>query len=391
MREASIRSFTLKVAARCNLNCDYCYVFNAADSTWRSREAIMDDEVFGMTLERIREHVQEAGPSDVSITFHGGEPMLVGTDRFDRWCADIQKLAESLNITIHVRMQTNATLITRQWAKLLSAWGVHVGVSVDGPRYIHDAHRVDHAGRGSFDAVMRGLALLANEGIEFGILCVLPLGYDGPQLHKTLRSLGPGGISYLIPDVTHDSISNFIPKYGATPCADMLIPIFDEWWNNDTLSLTVQPFVGIARTILGGRSGMDIFGNEALRFVFVETDGAIEGLDVLKICSEGAAATGLNVREDSFNDLRYRLDVPSKVVFNDRNPPRDCAGCLELETCGGGYLPHRFKAGSGFDNRSAWCNDILKIFGHIRTALDVKPSETHRRRMILEPGGDEKG
>jgi uncharacterized protein len=85
-----ISQFILKVASRCNLNCPYCYVYNKADATWKQRPPLMSDEIFGAALSRIRSHCLFTGQTYANIVFHGGEPCLIGVDRFDDWCTRAQ-------------------------------------------------------------------------------------------------------------------------------------------------------------------------------------------------------------------------------------------------------------------------------------------------------------
>src|SRR5207248_1564342 len=79
-------AFVLKVASRCNLNCAYCYVYNKGDETWRDRPVVMSDDVVEAAIDRIDAWCRGSGQTRVNVTFHGGEPLLAGRRRFDRWC-----------------------------------------------------------------------------------------------------------------------------------------------------------------------------------------------------------------------------------------------------------------------------------------------------------------
>src|SRR5579863_4981316 len=141
---AYISQFILKVASRCNLNCPYCYVYNKADSTWKQRPPLMSDAIFAVVLERIRSHCVFTRQEYANIVFHGGEPALIGVDKFDDWCTKAQTLLSGV-ATPGFSIQTNGTLIDEAWAKVFRKHRVHVGISMDGPPGIHDAFRVDHA------------------------------------------------------------------------------------------------------------------------------------------------------------------------------------------------------------------------------------------------------
>lgn len=375
--------FVLKVVSRCNLNCSYCYVYNKADQTWRDRPSIMGDEVFTAAISRIRRYCLKSGQQNVRITFHGGEPCLAGVDRFAKWCHYIHQTLSDV-VRVGLSLQTNGTLLDEHWMEVLLAHQVDVGLSMDGPRNLHNAFRVDHWGQGSYDAVERGALLLRQAGIPLNILSVIQPGADGLAIHRHFLSLEAANINYLLPDYTHDTIAPVWEKYGPTPCADYLIPIFDDWWHNGTLAVKISIFWNIARLILGGSSEMDFLGNRPLAFLFVETDGAIEGLDVLRVCEQGMSQTGLNVLTHDFDQIADVSELHRIAVFEGMPLPSTCQACPERTTCAGGYLPHRYCSNRGFDNSTVWCQDLLRLFDHIRKYLEVSVEETQARRQVLD-------
>ncbi|MEV7442804.1 radical SAM protein [Streptomyces sp. NPDC091204] len=371
----------LKVAGRCNLDCTYCYEFNLADQTLAAGPRMMSDEVFSSTIERMRRHADKSGQRSISLSFHGGEPCLVGAARFDRWCEEARASLPDLQVFISV--QTNGTLINRDWIDVFLRHGVDVGISLDGPPEVHDHFRIRRSGGGSYKAVRRGIDMLQANGVRYGILAVVQLGADPLKIHRHFLDIGCRSISYLLPDMTHDTIGDARTRFGPTPCADYLIPIFEDWWNNSTLEVRIRNFWEVSRVILGGASHVDALGNIPLGFVVVNPSGEVEGLDVLKACEDGLTRTGLNVLNDDFADLIHASPLHSRMVFDGAPLPTDCVGCVEMDTCAGGYHPHRYSKERGFDNRSVWCADLLKIFAHLRRRLDVDPGETVRLRREL--------
>jgi uncharacterized protein len=139
----------------------------------------------------------------------------------------------------------------------------------------------------------------------------------------------------------------------------------------------------MARIILGGPSDLDLFGGAPLGFCFVETDGDIEGLDVLKICEDGFAGTAHNVLNEGFEAVAAGDGLHAETIFRGRPLPTACAACPEAETCGGGYVPHRYLRGAGLDRPSVWCRDLLGLFGQLRRLLQVDHGETLARRRTL--------
>ncbi|CAB3802411.1 Anaerobic sulfatase-maturating enzyme [Paraburkholderia ultramafica] len=368
--------------SRCNLNCSYCYVYNKGDSTWRTRPVLMSDLVVDTATERISDWCRRSGQSRVRVTFHGGEPLMAGRERLDRWCRRIRaKLAGIADVGFNV--QTNGTLLDDRWARLFLEHNIAVGVSIDGPAEIHDTMRVDHRGRGSHARVVRGIEILRTRQVPVGALAVLQFGADSVAIHRYITSLGFPNVNYLLPDFTHDTVDEVHRRFGATPCADYLIPVFDEWWFHDTMDVRIPLFLAVARLVMGGRSNLDMVGNEPFGFVFIEPDGAIEDLDALRVCREGMAGTGLNVFSNDVWDVAALSPLHRAAMFDGLDTPRGCAGCPEEHTCSGGYLPHRWSPSNGFDNPSVWCADLLKLFTHVRRRLDVDVDETALRRRVL--------
>src|SRR5207253_9807535 len=123
------------------------------------------------------------------------------------------------------------------------------------------------------------------------------------EVYRFLRDLNIPVIDLMFPDVSHDTVVELRTDKNGTPIADYLIPIFDEWIAEDNPDFKIRLFWGMIQRLLGGEGITDVFGNPKLSYLVVESDGAIEGNDVLKVCSEGMAETRLNVLRDSFNDL----------------------------------------------------------------------------------------
>lgn len=379
----TLHAFTFKIASRCNLNCTYCYVYNKEDDSWKDRPGLMSNETFSAGIRRIRELCLQTGRRSISVTFHGGEPCLVGPARLDRWCTEARRELDGV-ATVRFVIQTNGTLLNERWAGVLSKHRVEIGISLDGPAHINDQFRLTRKGLGSYTAVKKGIRALRDAGLDYAILSVINFDADPLETHRHFIDLGANGISYLMPDHTHETIDAVRRKYGPTPCADYLIRVFDEWWFNNTMQVSVQPFWTISEMILGGAGRSDNYGTQALGFMFVEADGTMEGLDVLRICENGMTQTPLNVIDNSFAEFSRTNSLNRRFVLSPRPIPDECAGCQEIGTCSGGYLPHRYSRARGFANRSAWCADILRLFSHIRGRLDVPASETALRRQVLE-------
>lgn len=380
-REPALQ-FVLEIASQCNLNCGYCYVYHHGDETWRDRPRLMSEEVFEATLARIRRYCELSGQKAVQLTFDGGEPTLIGAATFERYCRRIQRALADI-AQVRIRLQTNGVSFDEQWVEVCGKYAVEVGISIDGPPEVHDAHRVDHTGDGSHGSVVRAFRLLRRGGISVQIIAVIPLGRDGIRVHRYfVDDLGAKRIDYHFPDHARDTIESVHAAYGPTPCADFLIPIFDDWWQNDAYDVEVGVFWNVARVILGAESLIDFLGNRPLRSVFIETDGSIEGPDVLRVRDERLASTGLNVLHHDISAIATADSLHRRIMFDGMPLPEECGQCPESDTCAGGYLPHRYTPQRLFDNPSVWCEDLLALFAHVRGRMQVSIDETRLRRVL---------
>lgn len=366
----AIAAVVLKLASRCNLNCSYCYIYQHEDKSYLRRPKFISDEVYERTLTAMLDYCRQRGDDyAMALTYHGGEPTLVGAGRFDRLAA---RAAEVLGPRLRLlAVQTNAVLLDAGWAEVFRRHQVRVSVSLDGPPEIHDAVRVDHQGRGTYAETVAGIRLLQESGITPRILSVVNPGRSGAGAYRHFRSLGITSMDFLLPDVTHDSRETFYGGLGPTPVADFLIPAFDAWLDEDDPEVEVRLFSNLLRGFLGDEPGSDAFGNPLMNYLIVETDGAIEALDALRVCADGIAGSGLNVLEHGFGDLAAALPLVHQAIHQGFPLAAPCRECPEREVCGGGHLPHRYSRARRFDNPSAWCADILKLFAHIRERTGI--------------------
>ena len=366
----SLAAVVLKLASRCNLNCSYCYIYNHEDKSYLRRPKLIGDAVYERTLDAMLGYCQERSDDyGMALIYHGGEPTLIGAGRFDRLAARAREvLGPRLRL---LAIQTNAVLLDEEWVEVFRRHEMRVSVSLDGPPEIHDAVRVDHHGRGSYAETVAGIRLLQEGGITPRILSVVNPGRSGGDAYRHFRSLGVTSMDFLLPDVTHDSRDTFYGGLGETPVADFLIPAFDAWLAEDDPGVEVRLFSNLLRAFLGDEPGSDAFGNPLMSYLIVETDGAIEALDALRVCAEGIGQSGLNVLEHGFGDLATGLPLVHQAVHQGFPLAAACQGCPEREVCGGGHLPHRYSRARGFDNPSAWCADILKLFAHIRDRTGI--------------------
>ena len=361
-----IKGLVVKIVQRCNLNCSYCYMYQHADQSWRQRPPFMSEEIFGHLLNRIEEYCDRRPGREMYISFHGGEPMLIGARQFDRLAS---MAVEKLKQRVSLGMQTNGTLVDDEWIEVLKRHDLRVGVSLDGPPEIHDLSRFDHAGRGSYSQVVQGLRKLQENRVFSSVLTVINPGQSGLEIYRHIRSLGVKNMNFLLPDVTHDSRRLFYPDSGATPISDYLIPIFDAWFDEDDPTVVIRVFNAIITVLMGSSINFEGIGNHCENYLVIDTDGNIQANDALKVCDDGISESGLNVARHGFDDLHLGLPLVNRLVHEGLKLSPQCQACAERDVCGGGAISTRYAKANGFDNPSVWCADMLELIGHIRARV----------------------
>lgn len=359
----SIDGFVLKIAERCNINCSYCYMYNGADQSYMRRPAFMSEEIFGALLDRIDEHLSLTSKAKVTLILHGGEPLLLGVKRFEHFAVEAsRRLGDRLK---SLTLQTNATLIDQRWIELFKRFDIKVGVSLDGPQSLHNTFRIDHNGNGTHARTLAGLRTLQDAGIYPSVLAVVNPKVSGAGVYSYFRSLGIKDMDFLLPDVTHDTIEATYGCRAQISACDYLIPIFNDWFAENDPIVSIRLFSDIIAAILGVYRGSEAIGNAPVGYLAIDSDGSIQSNCALRICYEGACETGLNVLHHGFAMINQSTPLVAQIM---QGMPlcETCTTCPERSVCGGGYVPHRYGLGNGFDNPSVWCHDLLKLISHVR-------------------------
>ncbi len=370
-RPTPFRQYILKIHSRCNLSCDYCYVYAMQDQSWRSRPAIMSPATVEQAAFRIAQSARTHRLDEVSVVLHGGEPLLAG-QAFIAFTAATLRDALAPEVPASLSIQTNGVLLTRELLDVLLAHDISVGVSLDGDKVSHDKHRRYASGRGSYDEVAQGLKLLSQgpyARLFTGILGVIDVSTDPIEVFEALLAFEPPTVDFILPhgNWTHRPPAR-VADSTATPYADWLIAIFDHWYSAPVRRAKIRLFEEIIQLCLGGRSRSEAVGLSPVGLIVVDTDGSLEQVDTLRSASPGASATGLNVFAHDFGmALAYPGVIARQIGVAALS--QTCTDCAIHRICGGGYYPHRYLAGSGYRNPSVYCPDLYKLIGHIRDRL----------------------
>lgn len=370
-RPVPFREFVVKIHSRCDLACDYCYMYEMADQSWRDRPRRMSEETAEQTAFRIGDHAREHRVPEVMLILHGGEPLLAGPELITRLVTATRRQAGS-HIRVDASVQTNGVGLDDAYLTLFRELGVRIGVSMDGTAAAHDRHRRFASGRGSYAAVTAGLHRLIQPSFRHlfsGLLCTIDLRNDPLATYEALLAFAPPRIDFLLPHGTWAAPPPWrLPHAASTPYADWLITVFDQWYRAPRTR--VRLFEDIMHLALGGTSATEMVGLSPSRIVVVETDGAIEQADTLKAAYHGAPATGLHVARDS---LDAALLLPGVVArqLGRRALSAQCRTCRIHHVCGGGLYAHRYRPGTGFANPSVYCPDLMHLIEHIRQTVQA--------------------
>ncbi|MGR6919745.1 FxsB family cyclophane-forming radical SAM/SPASM peptide maturase [[Actinomadura] parvosata] len=370
-RPRPFRQFLLKVHSRCNLACDYCYVYTLSDQSWRSQPMLMSSAVVGATARRIAEHAQDHGLHSARLILHGGEPLLAGPEYLTDLVRRVRDEAGP-GVRIDAVVQTNAVLLGKKALDEFNEVDLKVGVSLDGSQRAHDRNRRYKDGRGTHAAVTEALRLLGRPEFRHlysGILCTVDLANDPLETYSSLIMFEPPMIDFLLPHGTWESPPpGRPPDQDKTPYADWLIDIFDRWYGADRDETNVRMFHEIMRLLIGRSSASEAVGLTPSSLVVVETDGTMEQTDSLKAVGHGVAATGLNVTDHPFDAaLRHPGIVARQLGWAALG--QECRACRFGRICGAGLYPHRYRSGTGFRNPSVYCADLYRLIDHIRSRV----------------------
>lgn len=360
-----LRQFVLKIHSRCNLACDYCYVYETADQSWRHRPGTMSRATVERAAARIGEHVATWRPDWIEVVLHGGEPLLAGLDAIEHAISAVRASVAGPTL-VRFLIQTNATLLTSPVLDALDRLGVLVSVSLDGSAGAHDRHRRLRNGHGSHSATAHGLDLLTSERYRhlfIGLLTVVDLESDPIETFAALRAWRPPDIGFLLPHRTWST-----PPPPGARYASWLCQVFDVWYPTVPRTTGVRIFDEIIAVSLGARTATTAIGAGPVQFVTIESDGAIEADDILKVAYPGAPETGLNIATDDLDSFLRSQAVRDRTPGPEALCPQ-CRACEIVDVCGGGTYPHRYRPGSGFANPSVYCDDLKVLIDHVQSAV----------------------
>ncbi len=383
------------IGPACNLNCEYCFYLEKQALFGPGEQYRMSDEVLSAF---ITNYITSQPTPVVEFVWQGGEPTLLGLDFFRR-VVELQKpFLETKTITN--ALQTNGTLLTDEWCGFLAENGFMVGISIDGPKDIHDRYRRDRGGKGTFDKVLFGLKLLQKHNVEYNVLTSVTRESAGQPL-EVYRFLREQGVEFIqfAPIVEREADARSkqhglrlacppaLDKVGqqadVTPWSvipveygDFLTAIYEEWVRNDVGKVFVMNFEWALNAWIGDPSPVCIHAEQCGRSLVIEHNGDVYACDH---CVYHEYRLG-NVLSDTLTDLAARSRESGFGVSKAAALPRWCRECKVLPACRGGCPKHRFETTCYNEPGLHYlCEGYKKFFLHIRKYC-------HAMTQLLEHG-----
>jgi uncharacterized protein len=338
------------VSASCNLSCDYCFYLQKSQ-LYPSRPKRMS---FAVLEEMISQYLG-ISTGRAAFSWQGGEPLLAGLDFYERAVKYQEK--HSRGHVVSNAFQTNGSRLSPAWAAFFKEYKFLVGISLDGPRELHEVYRQTKGGRPTFNGVMRGVQLLKDGDVDFNVLSVVNdvTVHRGEEIYEFFASQGIKFLQF-VPCLEWDDARNGpAPPFsvGAEAYGEFLCKIFDLW-KRDFPDVYVRMFNSVLATRLGLGHGICTLGPVCAEYVVVEHNGDVYPCDFF-------------VQEDTLLGnimeipLRRIVEATDLMDFSRAKSrlPVECKDCQWLDLCFGGCQYHRRLA-----QRTYFCSSYRKFFEH---------------------------
>ena len=373
---------TKPIGAICNIDCKYCYYLEKEELYPGTRNFRMTDA----TLENyVRQYIEAQSAPEISFAWQGGEPTLLGVEFF-RKVVELQKKYCPAGKRITNALQTNGTLLNTEWCEFFRENNFLIGLSIDGPRDLHDYYRVDKGGKPTFDKVMQGLELLKIHHVEYNTLTVVnrqnsrrPLdvynflkqhGSGFMQFIPLVERVGSGHGFAAPPDpATLDAADAGETALPVTPWSvesnqygEFLNAIFDEWVRNDVGNVFIQLFEVQLAIWLGNPAALCVFAETCGGAMAMEHNGDLYSCDHYvypKFKLGNINETPIATLANSALQTKFGLDKRDAL-------PKYCRECDVRFACNGECPKHRFiTTPDGDEGLNYLCAGYKRFFHHI--------------------------
>lgn len=373
--------------AACNLRCNYCYYLEKS-RLYTEPSQLMDDDILELF---IREYIRSQTTPEVLFIWHGGEPLLRPVAFYQRVIELQQRYADGRRVDNCI--QTNATLLDDEWCKFLGKNNFLVGVSIDGPKQMHDAMRTTAHGESSFKDVIRGIRLLEKYHVEWNAMATVNVSNVEHPLEFYRFFRDELGCRYLqftpVVERTCESAGLQRLMHGAEPHGEItphsitteqwgvfLCTIFDEWVRNDVGELFVQLFDATLANWVGAPVGVCTMSQYCGHTAVIEHNGDVYSCDHYVFPEYRLG----NIKESSLLDMMYSKRQRAFGASKIASLPRQCRNCRYEFACHGECPRNRFiTTTEGEAGLNYLCEGYYAFFSFAHQAMEYM-------RMQLERG-----
>ncbi|MFX1570461.1 MAG: anaerobic sulfatase maturase [Promethearchaeota archaeon] len=353
-----MKTFSLLIkpaSADCNLRCDYCFYIDHLEKIKGTPR--MSDEVLEKMISSYMESNQN---NNYMFGWQGGEPMIMGLKFFQK-VVEFQKFYAPPGAVISNGLQTNGTLITNDFARFLGDYRFLLGVSLDGPAYIHDHYRKTIGKKPSYNLVINGIEHLRQNKVEFNILTLVNNENvrKAKEIYQYLKQQGFFYHQY-IPCVEVDEDFN-LQSFSITgeEWGNFLCDLFDQWIKEDINKVSIRLFDSILEYLVYGRYNVCHMGKNCCQYFVIEYDGSVYPCDFF-------------VRDDLllgnvlFDEWDTILKSPIYRKFGQEKSKwhQICNSCPFINLCHGGCQKFRIGNPQASNKLSVLCKGWKKFYTH---------------------------
>jgi uncharacterized protein len=375
----------------CNLDCKYCFYLEKEllypqVEKWAMHEDVLESY--------IRQYIEAHDTPVVNFAWQGGEPTLLGVDYFRKLVEIQKKYANGKQIAN--AFQTNGVLLNDAWAEFFLEYQFLIGISIDGPRELHDAYRVDKGGQPTFDRVMRGIETLRRNKVDFNTLTTVHrANADSPlEVYRFLRDNGSGYMQFIpiveriAHQVTEEGLRLISPDFAGPakvapwsveprPFGKFLCAIFDEWVRRDVGRTFVQLFDVSLESWMGMEASLCIFRKQCGAALAIEHSGDLYSCDHF-VYPENRLG---NIMESALASLAGSEQQQRFGEAKESTLPRYCRECDVRFACNGECPKHRFlTTPDGEAGLNYLCAGYKMFFHHIDPYMRFMATELAAQR-----------
>lgn len=341
------------VGNNCNLHCEYCYAM-----PFRCKNIkVLELDV----LEKIVKEAFETS-DNVIITWHGGEPTMPGVEYYKKYIQLVKKYKQPGQNIVNM-IQTNATLITDEFAEFFNQENFIVSVSIDGDEETHNRNRHYVSGKGSYSETMKGVQLLRKHNIFPPVIATVSQNtYD--DCEKTFQSFIDEGFTEIKYSPVYDSVDDVF-SISCDQWYEYIKTVFDTWLSMGNENIKVREIDEVLEWFTGETINTCSSTNSCVNWISIDENGDVYPCEYLR-----ATESYGNIKEMHLSEI-FKTQAHSRFVQKVMYVSEECKECDFYEMCGNGCPATRIKGNNlVYDGKYVYCEQRKKLYNYIAKILE---------------------